>query len=283
MRCVRGLEHRRIASAHRRSRRPAALTIRPCGPGGRRCARSRSLTAIFGWLRAARSSVGPSVDGSASGTGSRSSGVGRPVWRRIIALRPAFVQKLHRQIHQRRAAVGDDKPPIVGELADHGRLTSSPRTAPETRRARRRRHGQHHALLRLGEPDLPGLQAAIFERHIVQLHLHAGSLAHLAHGRGKPARAAVGDRAVQPPVARLEQHVDHLFLGDRVADLHRAADRLGGLVGQLGRREGRAVDAVAAGAPAEHHHRIAGLAPGRVLAARRKARPCRRTPAGCAV
>src|SRR5690606_3972689 len=70
-------------------------------------------------------------------------------------------------------------------------------------------------------------------------------------------RAAVRHRAVEPAVARLEKNVEHAFLGDRIADLDGAArDRLG-LLGELDRREGRAVDAIASGAPSDDDDAIA--------------------------
>ena len=108
----------------------------------------------------------------------------------------------------------------------------------------------------------------------------AGVLAHLAHGRGEAARAAVGDGGVQALVAGHQDGVQHHLFGDGVADLHRAAGDLAGLVGQLDGGEGRAVQAVAAGAPAEHHDQIAG--PGACADARPRAR-CPRSrsrPAG---
>ena len=128
------------------------------------------------------------------------------------------------------------------------------------------RDGQHHALLGLGEPDLPGREAGILERRVGQLHLDAQLLAHLAHGGGEAAGAAVGDGGVEAPVARQLDQLDQPLLGDRVADLDGAAGGLARLVRQLGRGEGGAVDAVAAGAPAEHDHQVADLGGARVLA-----------------
>jgi hypothetical protein len=74
----------------------------------------------------------------------------------------------------------------------------------------------------------------------------------------RPARAAVGDAAIEATVARDEQRVHELFLLDRVADLHRARrDGLAGLV-ELLAAEGGTVDAVAPGAPAGDDHEVAG-------------------------
>ena len=87
------------------------------------------------------------------------------------------------------------------------------------------RHGQHHALLGFGEPDFPGRQAGVFERHVAQVDVGADAAGHLAHRRGKPARAAVGDGVIQALVAGAHDHLDQPFLGDRIADLHRSARR----------------------------------------------------------
>ena len=85
------------------------------------------------------------------------------------------------------------------------------------------------------------------------------SAAHLADGRAEAARAAVGDRAEEAAVAGLEDDVEDHLLGDRVADLDRAAgDRLA-LAGQLDRAERGAVDAVAAGPAADGDDPVARL------------------------
>src|SRR5260370_31981912 len=66
-----------------------------------------------------------------------------------------------------------------------------------------------------------------------------------ADGGAEAAGAAVGDGVVEPRVARLQDNVQQLLLGDGVADLHRPAADLLGLRGQTGRGERRTVDAVA--------------------------------------
>ena len=63
----------------------------------------------------------------------------------------------------------------------------------------------------------------VLQRRAVQPDLGADLLAHLAHGAGEAAGAAVGHGVVQAAVAGGQQHVQHHLLGDRVADLHRAA------------------------------------------------------------
>ncbi len=92
-----------------------------------------------------------------------------------------------------------------------------------------RRHRQRHALLRLGEPDFPGFQPGIFERHLCQIHPRPDVLAHLAHRAGQPARAAIGDGMVEPGIPRPRHHLNHALLRHRVADLHRRPRHLAGL------------------------------------------------------
>ncbi len=77
------------------------------------------------------------------------------------------------------------------------------------------------------------MKAGILERHLGELDRDPCALAHLADGGGETPRAAIGDRTVQVALARLEHDVDHLLLGDRIADLHRRAHRFGRLVRQL--------------------------------------------------
>ena len=64
---------------------------------------------------------------------------------------------------------------------------------------------------------------------------------------------------IQPFVAGRQQHVEHHLLGDRVADLHRAAADLLAFVRQLGAGKRRPVNAVAARAAADGHDQIARL------------------------
>ena len=94
---------------------------------------------------------------------------------------------------------------------------------------------------------------------LVEIDLGTELGPHLADRRAEAAGAAVGDRAEEPPVASLEDHVEDHLLGDRVADLDGAAGDGLALAGQLGRAEGGAVDAVAAGPAADRDDPVAGL------------------------
>ena len=183
-------------------------------------------------------------------------------------LRPAVVEEGHAKLDHRLAGVGYAQLAVVRKMADRGGLHVLGGAEREQGSEVGRWHREDHALLGLGEPDLPGLKAGVLAGHALKLHTGAALRAHLAHGRREATGAAVGDGRVEALVAGLEQHIEHLLLGDRVADLHGAAHVGGGVVGQLDRAEGGAVDAVAAGAPAKHHHGVAGAHVARVGAAR---------------
>ncbi|MCU0260749.1 MAG: hypothetical protein MUE78_07000, partial [Ilumatobacteraceae bacterium] len=121
------------------------------------------------------------------------------------------------------------------------------------------RHREHHALLRLGQPDLPRREPRVLERDGLQLDVGADPLGHLADRRRQPASPAVRDGGVEPVGG--QDGVDDQLLGDRVADLHAGTRHLarGGV--HRGGREGRAPQAVAPGATADHHHAVARRRP----------------------
>ena len=82
---------------------------------------------------------------------------------------------------------------------------------------------QHHPFLCLADPDLRVRQSGIFQRGLFQPDLGPRLFTHLAHGTREATGAAVGNRVIQFPVTRGEQHVHHHFLGDGIPDLYRAA------------------------------------------------------------
>ena len=173
---------------------------------------------------------------------------------------PPFVQELHVEV--------GDRVPLVAELQPPGRLECRPAPRPPRPRLSQRRfnsghfvgrHRQHHALLRLADPDLGVAQPLVLQRRGFEVHGRAEIRAHLADGGTEPAGAAVGDRREQAAVAGLQDHVLHLLLGDGVADLHRpAADRFR-FVREFEAGERRAVNAVAAGPAADRDDQVAGL------------------------
>ena len=116
----------------------------------------------------------------------------------------------------------------------------------------------HHPLLGLGDPDLGIGKPFVLQRHPIEPDLGPDLLAHLAHGTGEAAGAAVGHRRVQPSIAGGQEHVEHHLFRDRVADLHRAAGNRFALAIEFGGAERGAVDAVAAGPSADGHDHVAG-------------------------
>ncbi len=152
--------------------------------------------------------------------------------------------------------VGDMKFPGIGVGADHAAFDGMlPGQRHETIQMRGI-DGHGHALLGFGDPDLPLVQAVVFQGHFFQLDVAAvGKKRTLADGRGEPAAAVVGDKADQPFVTGLQQKIVHLLLGVRIADLDVAGRRV---FGKGGRRGRHAVNAVLAHPTAQHDGQVAG-------------------------
>ena len=84
-----------------------------------------------------------------------------------------------------------------------------------------RPHDRDHALLRLGDHDLPRLHVAFAQRHAVELDVDPGSVAsHLGQCRCQSRRAAVLQRLDQPRVDELQRRLDQLLAGEGIADLN---------------------------------------------------------------
>jgi len=149
--------------------------------------------------------------------------------------------------------------PVAGERAQRGGFYVQPCTDGLHARPVHGRHGQHHAFLGLAKPDFPRLQTAVLEGDARQVHLRAQLRGHLAHGGGQSACAAVGDRGIQALVACQKHGLQCLFLVDRMADLHRAARNLTGLVRHLHRREGGSPQSVTARPTADDDDQVARL------------------------
>ena len=170
--------------------------------------------------------------------------------------RQPLVDKLHVHVAHGFALVEQVKLARVREGAEHRGLHVHGRAQGHEFVELGRRHGQGHALLGLGDKDLPRLQAGVLQGGTVEVQFKAaGVLGHLAHRGGQAAGAVVGHAVIQPQVAGLQEAIEHLLLGDRVADLHRGGRRA--LVQFLG-GEGGAVDAVLADAAAGHDDLVAG-------------------------
>ncbi len=124
------------------------------------------------------------------------------------------------------------------------------------------RHGEDHALLGFADPDFRRAQSSVLQRGFFEVDDCAGGFTHLADGGGESARAAIGHAVVEglaELVASPHDGVERLLLGDGVADLHGVRELVGGGVLELGGGEGRAVNAIAAGAAAEGDDQIALL------------------------
>ena len=92
------------------------------------------------------------------------------------------------------------------------------------------RHGQHHPLLRLAQPDFPGPQTGIFERHGFQLHPPAEAPPPF---RRRPTTSPPAPQSVmaciESLVAQPQHRFLHLLLVDGMPDLHGASgDAAGG-------------------------------------------------------
>ena len=160
-------------------------------------------------------------------------------------------------VRHHAVAVGDVELAGVVEAAEHGGFHVAGRGKRQELVEAFRRDGEAHAFLRLGDEDLPRLEAGVFERGLREVHVAAAAdVRQFADAGGEAARAVVGDETVQETFARLVDEVAHALLGDRVADL----DRLhGAVLVQLFAGERGAVDAVLADAAAGHHDVVAGL------------------------
>ena len=147
--------------------------------------------------------------------------------------------------------------PVPVNVADVGDVDTDPRAPLARAAAARSGDRDDHALLRLGEPDLPRFEAGVLPRDQVEFDVGADALGHLADGRRQPAGAAVGDRRVE--ILGADERIDQQLLDDRVADLDARSGDLAG--GGVHRRRGERgpSDAVTARGAAEHDHPVTGV------------------------
>src|SRR3989442_12632040 len=103
------------------------------------------------------------------------------------------MQKCHIYSGDWLAVVRNNQAVIVSEGTDDAGLNLFGGTYCQQRFEMLRRNGEHHTLLRLGEPDFPWGQALIFERRVCQFNLNSCPGSHLAHRGGEASRAAVGN------------------------------------------------------------------------------------------
>ncbi len=113
------------------------------------------------------------------------------------------------------------------------------------------RNAEYHAFLGFADPDFGVREPLVLERRSIQPDFGSDVLPHFPDGAGESACPAIGDGRVEVPIAGGEQHIEHFFLFDRIADLNRPAREAFALARQFGARERRAVNSVTAG-PATH-------------------------------
>ena len=160
-----------------------------------------------------------------------------------------------------------EQAPVAGEFADvAGRKPEVAGAGQHVRRAVRR-HGQHHALLRFGQPDLPRLQPGVFAVDRGEVDRHAGGLAEFTHRGGESARPAVGEGMDQRirTVEQVDEQVGDKAFDDRIADLHRGTGHFAGRGIHRHGGKRRPADAVTPGRPADHHDAVAGLRAGQFV------------------
>ena len=104
-------------------------------------------------------------------------------------------------------------------LADHrARELPPPADLAHARDVRRRDDG-HHPLLRLGDHDLPRLEARLPERDAVEVHVHADLARHLRERRREARRTAVLEARDEVALDELQRDLDQRLSAERVPDL----------------------------------------------------------------
>ena len=123
----------------------------------------------------------------------------------------------------------------------------------------RRLDDPDHALLALGDHDLPGLEIFFAERHPVEVDVDAGAVSgHLGQRRGEACGAAVLERGDEPALDELERRLDQLLARERIADLNGRPLLLGSFTELLAGEDGGAADSVAAGGRPVEDDEVAG-------------------------
>ena len=130
------------------------------------------------------------------------------------------------------------------------------------------RDDRHHALLRLGDHDLPRLHPVLALRDVVEMDVDAVVGGHLRERGGEPRGATILEREHEPALDELDGHLDQALARERVTDLD-GGPLVGRLVAELLAREHRGTaDPVPAGGGAEEdeerarrvgpgaHHRV---------------------------
>ena len=117
-------------------------------------------------------------------------------------------------------------------------------------------HDYGHALLRLADRQLGGVQAVVLHGHAVQVDVQAVSKLADCYAHAASAEV-VGTLDEARNLGAAEEALELALLGG-IALLHLAAGGLEGRAGMALGRSGRTADAVAAGASAQQKHHVAG-------------------------
>ena len=184
-------------------------------------------------------------------------------WRRDRRPRPLVPRRLvdqrrHGNVGGHLAGLLDHQAARVGERADDREI--EPPFLENRARLRLAPALQHHqhALLAFGQHDLVSAHAALAPRHGVEVEgdPDAALVGHLHRRAGEPRGAHVLDGDNRVGGHQLETRLEQELFGERIADLYGRA--LGvAVVVELGRRHGRAVDAVAPRLRADVNHGVA--------------------------
>src|SRR5438105_11249033 len=134
--------------------------------------------------------------------------------------------------------------------SDHGRRDVVQFEDPEDLLDVLREHGEHHPLLALRDPDFPGSETFLFQRHRLQVDLGAETSreGHFADDTREAASAEVLHAREEAGLRRLDASVDQWFLEDRIAKLDRPGFPFSyGAVRQIAARIRDSVDPVPSG------------------------------------
>ena len=148
------------------------------------------------------------------------------------------MQKLHRKPAHFRPVVAQHEFPIVcAERTQLAHLNIMQRADRLELLNPFRGHGQHHSLLRFGDPDFRWAESFVFQRRLFKIHLRTELFAHFTNGAGEPTGSTIGDRGEQTTIfviASRKHDIEQFLFRHRVADLHSMAELIGVNIGQLG-------------------------------------------------
>ena len=184
---------------------------------------------------------------------------------RPFVARRVVGERAERDVAHYLAVPLEDHVARVGNFADHGEVELP--LAEDLLGLGLAAGLQHHehALLAFREHHFIGRHAGLAARHLVHVEADAGAALrrHLDRRGSEARRAHVLDGDDRVGRHQLEAGLDQQLLGERIADLDGRALLVAILV-EIGRRHGRAMDAVAPGLRPDVDDRIADAGRGRI-------------------